>query len=440
MSPPRGALDPLQAHQISGWAIGEGSRLAQVRIAINGEDVATVTANRMRRDIARQGLHITGLCGFVHELPPERPLTDADVVSVRIADRDIELEDSPRRLPPEAPAPPAVAATAGERAARPVRAQGKRGAGAAPVPAKQARPAPTAPPDSADESRSLMAEPEPRSGRAGPEGVPDFPPPPPSLGRSSGRIFTDALMAFFLRELRGKYSAFRLGYVWALVQPLAYILMFRFIRSMFGGVGSDERFDVSYFWYFTAGVVPFFMFQHGFHQCMGAIASFRGLFNYREVKPIDIIIVRVAIEFLTMIVVLAIMVWGFLWFDVAIDLDDLLSFTIVIFFLFLFSLGVGLLADVYVTRDRELRQVFTLIERPLFFISGLFFVITDLPEGPFKDLMLLNPLLHAVDLCRGALLHQYDSPASWTYLIISSLTVLMLGLAAYRRHLNALTE
>lgn len=433
MSSARGVLESIQPRLISGWASGEAGRLARVEIFVNGSLLATVSASRMRRDIARQGLHITGLCGFSYELPAERELTPSDLVSLRIAGVGTELEGSPSQLPAAEPPAPA------SEPASPPTGKPK------PPPARAKKPATgLARRQTADraESISLMAEPEMGSGnkkRLTAPNLPDFQPPPPSLGRSSGQIFLNALMAFFLRELRGKYSKFRLGYLWALIQPLAFILLFRFVRSLMGG-GSDERFDVSYFWFFTVGVIPFFMFQHGFQQCMGAIQSFKGLFSYREVKPIDIIVVRVGIEFLTMIVVLALMIWGFIWFDVAIDLDDILSFSLVIFFLFLFSLGFGLLADVYITRDRELRQVFTLIERPLFFISGLFFVIEDIPDGLIRDLLLLNPLLHAVDLARGALLGQYDSPGSWVYLILSSLIVLMLGLAAYRRHLSALAE
>lgn len=261
--------------------------------------------------------------------------------------------------------------------------------------------------------------------------------PPNAPSRASGRVFLDALRALFLREVFSRYGAFRFGYVWAVAQPLLFVLMINETRALFRG--QDQHiYGVSGIYFFLIGVLPFFMYQQGFHQAMGAMSSFRGVFNYREVRPIDIILVRCGIEFALLLIVIGLFMLGLHWFDSPIDVDDPLGFIAAIGLLFIFTQGVGLTADVYVTRNPDTRRIFTLIDRPLFFISGVFFTAEVMPEG-VREILMWNPLLHAIDLGRGALLSEYESPCSWIYLSLWAFGMLLFGFGAYRRNMHFLT-
>lgn len=249
--------------------------------------------------------------------------------------------------------------------------------------------------------------------------------------RTQWVVFGSALQAFVLRELRDRFGRSRSAFMWAILQPMIFLVGLTAIRHLLGR-GRDDIYGVSGMYFFLLGVVPFFMFLHGFNRCLGATASYRGLYQFRQVQPLDVLLVRVLFEFLTMIVVFALVLGGFVWFGQDIAADNMLLFGAILATMFVFTLGLGLLADVCVVKIPDSRQVIAVLERPLFLISGVFFTIDQVPPG-VREWLLWNPLLHGVDLARGAMLHKYDPLGSWTYLLGSALVVMLLGLAAYRR-------
>ncbi len=279
---------------------------------------------------------------------------------------------------------------------------------------------------------------EPTTQVEGFAGVPGLVRPPPGPPRGHLQVFADALVALVIREVRNRYGTFRGGYVWAVVQPLALVMIMNESRALLGS-GGKEIYGVSGQYFFLIGILPYFMYQQSFHQAMGAMRSFRGVFNYREVRPIDIILVRSAIEFVLLVFVLMLTTLGLHLFDLKIDFEDPLAFIGVIGLLFVFTQGMGLIADVYSTRSDNLRRVFTLLDRPLFFLSGVFYTVDVVPDR-LRPYILWNPLAHALDLGRDAMLSEYTSPCSWLYLSMWSFGLLLFGLGAYRSNLHRLSS
>lgn len=279
-----------------------------------------------------------------------------------------------------------------------------------------------------------MSEPAQIEGFAG---VPGLVRPPAGPPRSHLRIFFDALTALLIREVRNRYGTFRGGYVWAVVQPLAFVVVLNESRALLGA-GDREIYGVSGQYFLLIGILPYFMFQQSFHQAMGAMRSFRGVFNYREVRPIDIILVRSTIEFVLLGLVLMLTMLGLHFFHKPVEFEDPLRFLAAIGLLFVFTQGLGLIADVYSTRSDNMRRVFMLLDRPLFFLSGVFFTLEVVPEG-LREYLMWNPLAHAIDLGRGAMLSEYTSPCSWLYLSMWSFSLLLFGLGAYRSNLHRLS-
>jgi capsular polysaccharide transport system permease protein len=121
---------------------------------------------------------------------------------------------------------------------------------------------------------------------------------------------------------------------------------------------------------------------------------------------------------------------AFLGFNFRVQLWLELLFTL--FLLGLFTLGIALLAAVVGPLFHESKKVVPILLRPLFFISGIFFAADALP-GQFRDILLLNPLLHVSELVRFYLFSGYQSQAgSLLYLAVSALLSLSLGLAVFR--------
>lgn len=271
-----------------------------------------------------------------------------------------------------------------------------------------------------------------------PTRAPLIPPlPPQRLGRSSLDVFLTSVHAFLLRELKDQYGRSRLGYFWALTEPAATVAILVALHASVAGPGA-VIYQVSPIVFFVFGAVPYFLFSNSLSQTQGVCLSQRGLFNYRQVKPIDIMLARSIIDALMMSAVMLAFLAGWWWLGQRMPDIRVLELLLALSSLFVLGMSLGLVFEVFGTVFSDLRRIFSIATRPLFFISGAFFTMGMLPSG-LGQALYFNPILHGVDLARAAVVIGYESPASWAYLWGSILVLQFIGLAAYRRYLYQLT-
>jgi capsular polysaccharide transport system permease protein len=99
--------------------------------------------------------------------------------------------------------------------------------------------------------------------------------------------------------------------------------------------------------------------------------------------------------------------------------------------LWIFAITLGLLfgiAELFVSEIGKVRQLLT---RPMFFISGTFFSLQDIPRE-YWHLLDWNPVLHAIELTRYAVYSTYGSEGvSLQYLSGTVLFFSFFSLAVY---------
>ena len=101
--------------------------------------------------------------------------------------------------------------------------------------------------------------------------------------RTAWDIQRAVFLALFVRELKTRFGGRWLGVFWVLLEPTAHLAMllviFAFIRHrLLPGL----EFPV----FLLTGLVPFFVFRNLTLRGMDSVDSNRGLFGYRQVKPI----------------------------------------------------------------------------------------------------------------------------------------------------------
>lgn len=101
----KGVLDRAEGRRIAGWAmlVQAPNLVAKIRICINDEREYVLPANIYRKDVQEKGLHPTGRCGFLLELPADQPLVAGDVVSARVEGDIRDLVRSPLVIPQALP-------------------------------------------------------------------------------------------------------------------------------------------------------------------------------------------------------------------------------------------------------------------------------------------------------------------------------------------------
>ena len=251
------------------------------------------------------------------------------------------------------------------------------------------------------------------------------------MARSSIEIQKAVVFALFIRELKTRFGKLRLGYIWAVVEPMAHVIVLSIIWS---AMGREDFGGIPVPLFLATGLVPFLFFQNTVNQCMHAIESNRGLFNYRQVRPVDPVLSRLILEamiYLASYLVLLFIGGWILGYDVAVH--DLLGLIMVNGLLFLATFGVGLAFSVYGTLYPELMKLFPmLVFRPLYFMSGIMFPLYIIP-AKYHAWLLWNPLLHVVELNHLYYFRSFESDGvSLLFVFLFALGSITFGLLSYR--------
>jgi len=253
----------------------------------------------------------------------------------------------------------------------------------------------------------------------------------PLTKRSSWQVQWAVWKALFHRFLDTKIGDHFLGPLWVITEPLVHIatltIIFKFIR---------ERGDyqgIPFVAFFAAGILPYFIFQHTVNKALRAMRQNQQLFSYRQVKPLDVIVVMTYVELFVYVLIALILMWVGAWFFNIDGIPHLPLEVVLIFILLcLFSIESGLLCAVLGARWEDASTL--IIQMPLrllYFMSGILIPMQSLPQHLHKY-MLWNPLLHAIEQIRA---HTFDgyiaAGTSISYLALCTVANLFIGLTYF---------
>ena len=106
--------------------------------------------------------------------------------------------------------------------------------------------------------------------------------------------------AFIIREIATRYGRSPGGYIWALLEPLAFIAMMSMLMSAFGRLPSmGDSFPLFY----ATGFLAFNMYKSMEAYLASSISANKPLMSYPNVAPIDSVIARFILQGATSIVV-----------------------------------------------------------------------------------------------------------------------------------------
>lgn len=214
----------------------------------------------------------------------------------------------------------------------------------------------------------------------------------------------NVLCALLLREIRTRFGRNRLGYLWALLGPVANVLI---LMVIFGVLGRLAPPGVDFAVFLITGIVPWFMLQSTITRSMKAIDGNRGLLVYPRVKPLDLVLARSLLEAATFSVVFVLLLVLAASFGLQAAPARPLLAVGAFLAVSLLAAGLGAAAAALQAVVPSVEQLMGLLLRPLYFLSGIFFSAELVPE-PYRGYLLLNPLLHANELMRAGFFRTSD--------------------------------
>jgi capsular polysaccharide transport system permease protein len=247
------------------------------------------------------------------------------------------------------------------------------------------------------------------------------------LKRNKWQIWLDVIFALFVREIRTGFND-KLGLGWAIISPVIFIFVLSFAR---GRIGGPEVHTLSTFTFMAIG----FLFIQSFLQTMagsaGAIGKNKALFAFRQVQPISAVLAGALFQLLSKVFVVIGIIIMMYFMGMELHLANPLLLLACFLLLWVLSVSLGLLFGIIELFVIEVGKVRQLLERPMFFISGVFFSLQDIPRE-YWHFLDWNPILHGIELSRFAVRATYGSDGvSLSYLSINVLVFSFFSLAVY---------
>jgi len=259
----------------------------------------------------------------------------------------------------------------------------------------------------------------------------------PSRHAVSPAIVVDAmatqmrvLNALILRETKTRYGGYKIGFLWALIEPAVSVSAFVMIFSLFRADGPSGMPLIAFM---LTGFVPFALFRDPSNQMQGSISGSRMLLTFPQVTTFDVILARGLLEVAVTLFTFGFLLWlaSLLGYEVRIERP--LGVLLGCFLLATLGIGAGFIFASLEPLVPSIKQ-FTaqVLGRPLYFSSGLFFTAESLPPQALHYLQ-YNPLLHMIELVRGEFFHSFETThGSWLYASAWSLGTLATGLVVHQ--------
>lgn len=239
----------------------------------------------------------------------------------------------------------------------------------------------------------------------------------------------EVVHALALRETRTRFGRQQLGYLWALLEPALMILTF-YVLFQIAHRRVPNGMDT--FGFTATGLIPYYLFSNSVNRVSEAINGNKALLFYPHVHPLDLVLARSVLEFATWSGVFLVLmgtnviarqelaVHSPLLIVAGLALAGLLGTTLGLVFC-----GLSLFSN-------SIERARGPLMRPFFWVSGVFFTANEAPEAT-RDYLLLNPVLHVVELVRGGWYPSYDPVnANPQYVLIWILGLAGLGLSLER--------
>jgi len=240
-----------------------------------------------------------------------------------------------------------------------------------------------------------------------------------------GRVIS----ALTLRETRSRYGNRKLGFFWAFFEPLAHVAVF---VAIFSFMSRTSPIGDNIGLFILTGIIPFQLFSNIVNNIMSGLTVNKALLGYPQVMPLDIIISRVAIEFVSIALVFIVCLILASNFGISIKIDNFLQMMEPVALLVLLATGIGMINLSITLSMPSYANIYSALARPLYFMSGIFFTM-DFLSPDVLGFLSYNPLLNIIEWFRTGFYTSFDSSLyDKEYTVTVSLIIFFIGLLIER--------
>ncbi|WP_144984566.1 ABC transporter permease [Halomonas sp. C22] len=259
----------------------------------------------------------------------------------------------------------------------------------------------------------------------------------PTGARTPWQVTRSVWYAMFVREALSRTMGDRMGWFWMIFEPVAFVGIMVAMRSFIRG--GRLIVNAEFIPWLIAGLMGFMLVREGMMRGMGAIDGNKALFAYRQVQPVDPVLVRNFLEGALRSLVFLIFIGGGLMLGLDMYPDNAVRVMAAWLSLWSLGLGLGLVTSVAATLVPEIGKVIRMLSLPLMILSGVIIPLNSLPHWLLEYLM-LNPIPHGLETLRLGFFEKYQvvHGTSMLYFWLFTLTLISVGLLMHLRFVDRL--
>lgn len=240
-----------------------------------------------------------------------------------------------------------------------------------------------------------------------------------------------AVAALILREMTTTYGRSPGGYIWAIAQPVAFIVILALAFSL---LLRSPPLGTNFTMFYATGLLPLRMFQALTTNVGGALQFSKPLLGYPRVTFIDAILGRAILTVLTQLVIGLIILGGI---SLYYENSDIMTPEIIVeayVMVIILGIGIGTLNCFLFTLLPIWRVLWGITTGPLILLSAVLYLFENLPLTA-QNFLWYNPLVHATGLMREGFYSTYSpSYISVPFMLACSLIPAFFGVMMLRRY------
>ena len=207
-------------------------------------------------------------------------------------------------------------------------------------------------------------------------------------------LYRELLGSLVVTELKLRYRHSFLGFLWAILNPLFFLLILAVVFSKI------IKFQMeNYTIFLFSGLTAWLMIQQTVLIATGSIVNNQHLIKKVYIPKIIFPLSNVLARFVDHLTLTIILLIFMAYFKMPFTLS-LLFLLPAILMIFLFSLGFSLLASVLYVKARDVQHILSIIFQAFFYLTPIIYPLNILPPS-FHKIFLLNPFYYFVQLFRA---------------------------------------
>ncbi|WP_158587110.1 ABC transporter permease [Motilimonas pumila] len=237
-------------------------------------------------------------------------------------------------------------------------------------------------------------------------------------------------------KLKSQANTLVFSYLWWVLEPLLFVLLFYFVFKHVLNRGGDD-----YFLFLMMGKIPFLWFSKAVNSGAMSIQQNKGLISQRVIPKVIFPLVNCQEALYKQAFAFSILIV----FLVANGHHDVLNWwqaIPLIILQYLLIAGVAVLFSCFATFARDFTVVIGMFMMCLMFTSGIFWDVNTIQDPALRDLLLMiNPLAAIIDGYRKVFMYQELLNLKYMLCVLAwSITTFGVGYWALNRYSNTLTR